>query len=280
MEKLSGIVGTALVLVSLLSPSAALGAAEEPLPIFDAHMHYSKSAWEVFEPEAVIGKMDAAGVSRALVSSTPDDGTLMLSRAGAGRIVPELRPYRTRSDMSSWHADADVLAYMEQRLAARSYVGVGEFHLVVPDHVKTPQVKRLMALAVERGLMLHVHADARVVRALLTAEPRLKVLWAHAGFSEPVPVIAETLEAFPGLMAELSYRADEIIAADGLEAAWRRLLIRHADRFMVGTDTGTADRWDAYTGLIDEHRQWLRRLPPDVARKIAHGNARRLFKLK
>ncbi len=276
MEKLSGIVGAALVLLSLPS----LAAAEEPLPIFDAHMHYSESTWEVFSPEAVIGKMDAAGVSRALVSSTPDDGTLMLGRAGAGRIVPELRPYRTRTDMARWHADADVLAYMEQRLAARPYVGVGEFHLVVPDHVKTPQVKRLMALAVERDLMLHVHADARVVRALLTAAPRLKVLWAHAGFSEPVPVIAETLKAFPGLMADLSYRAAEIIGADGLDGAWRRLLIQHADRFMVGTDTWTVDRWDAYAGLIDEHRQWLRRLPAEVARKIAHGNARRLFKLK
>ncbi len=279
MEKSFGIVGAALVLVFLLSPATA-PANEDPLPIFDAHMHYSQSAWEVFDPKAVIGKMDAAGVSRALVSSTPDDGTLMLGRVGAGRIIPELRPYRTRSDMASWHADADVLAYMERRLAARPYVGVGEFHLVVPDHVKTPQVRRLMALAVERGLILHVHADARVVGALLTAEPRLKVLWAHAGFSEPVPVITETLDAFPGLMAELSYRAAEIIGADGLDTAWRRLLIRHADRFMVGSDTGTVDRWDAYEGLIDEHLQWLSLLPPDVARKIAHGNARRYFKLK
>lgn len=278
MEKSFGIAGAALVLVSLLSPSAA--AVEEPLPIFDAHMHYSQSAWEVFDPKAVIGKMDAAGVSRALVSSTPDDGTLMLGRAGAGRIIPELRPYRTRGDMASWHADADVLAYMERRLAARPYVGVGEFHLVVPDHVKTPQVRRLMALAVERGLVLHVHADARVVRALLTAEPRLKVLWAHAGFSEPVPVITETLDDFPDLMADLSYRAAQIIGADGLDGAWRRLLIQHADRFMVGTDTWTVDRWDAYVGLIDEHRQWLRRLPSDAAHKIAHGNARRYFKLK
>ena len=280
MEKLSRIVGASLVLVSLLSASAARAAAEDRLPIFDAHMHYSKSAWEVFAPEAVIEKMDAAGVSRALVSSTPDDGTLMLVRAGAGRIVPELRPYQTPNDMGTWHADAAVLAYMERRLAARPYVGVGEFHLIVPDHVKTPQVKRLMALAVEQELILHVHADARVVRALLTAEPGLKILWAHAGFSEPVPVIAETLDAFPGLMADLSYRAAEIIAADGLEPPWRRLLIRHADRFMVGTDTWAVDRWDAYAGLIAEHRQWLRLLPPGIARKIAHGNARRLFKLK
>ncbi len=53
--------------------------------------------------------------------------------------------------------------------------------------------------------------------------------------------------------------------------------MRHADRFMIGTDTYVPSRWDIYGALIDEHRRWLARLPPTVAEAIAHGNAARRF---
>ena len=46
---------------------------------------------------------------------------------------------------------------------------------------------------------------------------------------------------------------------------------------MVGTDTWANFRWDDYEGLMDLNRRWLGKLPRDVAERIAHGNAARLF---
>src|SRR6516225_11798287 len=101
---------SALVLVL---GTAVPGAAE--LPIFDAHVHYSRPDWDVYTPERALSILTAAGVRRAIVSSTPDDGTLKLYEKAPKTIVPFLRPYRTRDDMGSWHSDPAVQAYVEER---------------------------------------------------------------------------------------------------------------------------------------------------------------------
>jgi predicted TIM-barrel fold metal-dependent hydrolase len=89
----------------------------------------------------------------------------------------------------------------------------------------------------------------------------------------------ETLDAYPTLHADLSYREYDILAGggDALDPAWRAILVRHADRLMVGTDTWVNAQWDDYEGLIALNRQWLAHLPRDVAERIAYKNAERLF---
>ena len=67
---------------------------------------------------------------------------------------------------------------------------------------------------------------------------------------------------------------------EGLDPAWREVLIRHAGRFMVGTDTYVAERWREYEGLVADHRAWLSSLPRDVAEMIAYKNAVKLFRLE
>ena len=62
-----------------------------------------------------------------------------------------------------------------------------------------------------------------------------------------------------------------------IDPAWRALLIRHADRFLAGTDTWVTSRWEALPGSVEEVRAYLAQLPPDVAEKIAYKNAERLF---
>jgi len=116
-----------------------------------------------------------------------------------------------------------------------------------------------------------------VVQALFDRKPDLKIIWAHAGMSDPAPVIGGMLDRHANLWAELSYRAHEILPGDRLDAEWEKLLIRHADRFVIGTDTWAVDRWQSYEGLIADHRAWLAKLPRDVAGKIAHKNAERLL---
>jgi predicted TIM-barrel fold metal-dependent hydrolase len=87
------------------------------------------------------------------------------------------------------------------------------------------------------------------------------------------------LRRHPGLWAELSYRGG-LVGADGrLTAEWRGVLLRHPERFLLGSDTWSQSRWDGYAGIIAGYRRWLADLPADAARMIAAGNAQRLFGL-
>ena len=243
--------------------------------IFDAHLHYSQESWDRYSPEAVLAILDRAGVKRALVSSTPDDGTLKLYEKAPKRIVPFLRPYRTRSDMASWFQDPAVLAYMEERLKKGIYRGIGEFHLS-GGQTNTPVIKRLVELAVQENLILHAHSDDRAIEELFALNPKVKILWAHAGMSAGPDVVGKLLDRYPTLWVELALRSD--VAPGGqLDPAWRALFLRHSQRFMVGTDTWVPSRWDALPASLDDVRVWLRQLPRDVAEQIAFGNAARLF---
>ena len=46
---------------------------------------------------------------------------------------------------------------------------------------------------------------------------------------------------------------------------------------MIGSDTWINERWSQYDNLMREYRAWLAQLPEDQARRIAHGNAERMF---
>jgi predicted TIM-barrel fold metal-dependent hydrolase len=221
--------------------------------------------------------LDAAGVEWALVSSTPDDGTLRLRRHNARRVVPELRPYHGDLHAGNWHRSPETVGYLETRLKNGFYRGIGEFHLHDDDDAKTPTMQRVAALAIANDIPIHVHSGAGPVSALFGLEPNLKILWAHAGFVEPANVVADMLDRYERLTAEVSFRAHDIAPGGKLSEAWQNLFARHPDRFMIGSDTYFNDRWASYGSLIDEHRNWLDQLPRETAEAIAYGNAARVF---
>jgi predicted TIM-barrel fold metal-dependent hydrolase len=253
--------------------------AETRLPIFDTHVHYSQSVWQAYPPKQIAELFDEAGVARALVSSTPDDGSLMLHRADPNRFVPELRPYRGAVTPNNWFNDPEVVGYLDERLkaGAGAYLGIGEFHLFDEKYVATPQVRHVVEMAVARGILLHVHAPAGPIRALFALNPKVRILWAHAGMSEPADVVGDMLDRYAALCTEVSYRASDIAPSGKLAPAWRAVLIKHHDRFMIGTDTHSATRWETYPDIVDDHRRWLMQLPKDVAEAIAWRNAARVF---
>jgi Amidohydrolase len=264
-----------LLLAVLLWVGIAPGYAQD-LPIIDAHIHYSQPDWLVLTPDQVLAILDRAGVRRALVSSTPDDGTLKLYDKAPQRIVPFLRPYRSREDMLTWHSDPEVQAYVEERLMRGVYKGIGEFHLVMEEHAEAPVVKRCAELAVQHQIFLHAHVDDATVEKLLHLYPQVKILWAHAGMSASAATVSGLLDRFSGLWVELAMRGD--VAPGGtLDPNWRAVFLRHPDRFMVGTDTWVTSRWEMLVEGMQATRGWLRELPPEVAERIAHGNAERLF---
>ena len=270
-------VAAALLALGLMASAPQALLAEERLAIFDTHLHYSQDAWATYGPEAIVATLETANVVRALVSSTPDDGTLKLYRHDPARFVPILRPYRAGVGSSIWHLDPETPAYLARRLELGVHRGIGEFHLFDDAAATTPVVRQVAQMAVARGIVLHVHAGAGPVRALFEIEPGLTILWAHAGMSAEPPEIGALIERYPRLIVELAFRAGEIAPGGRLDPAWRELFTRHPERFMIGSDTYVTPRWGFYPAIIDEHRRWLTQLPRVVAEAIAHKNARRLF---
>jgi len=244
-------------------------------PIFDAHIHFSRPDWAVYTPQRALEILAAAGVRRALVSSTPDDGTLKLYDLAPKTIVPFLRPYRTRDDMSSWTRDPAVAAYVEERLKRGVHRGIGELHLGASD-VEAATVKRLAVLAAQRDLFFQLHVDEETVEKLLVAYPDVRMLWAHAGMSSSAAAVSTLLDRHPKLWVELALRTD--VAPSGtLDPEWRAVFLRYADRFLVGTDTWTTSRWEIVGDATRAVQRWLSQLPPDVAEQIAWRNGDRLF---
>ena len=255
----------------------AIGKAVAKLPIFDAHMHYKEPAWQPFPVQTVIELMDKSGVAMALVSSSPDDGTIMLWEHAPDRIVPELRPYHGQAGSSNWTKAPGMLDYLQKRLAAYPHRGIGEFHIHFLDPGDRDFLKQVARLAAERQILIHIHSGAKPVQLFYEFEPGLTIIWAHAGMSEPPEVIGPMLERYPKLYADTSYREHDILGAGDIEPRWRDLIMRYPDRFMVGSDTWVNSQWESYAALIDINRRWLSKFPREVAEKIAYRNAEALF---
>lgn len=207
---------------SLLAAAAfsvgPMARAASDLPLFDAHIHYSHDAWELVPPKQAVEILRKAGLRGAFVSSSNDQGTQMLVAEAPELIVPALRPYRTRGELSTWTRDDSVLRYLEERLAKFRYVGIGEFHLY-GDEADLPVPRRLVALAREKGLVLHAHSDAAAVEKLFQQWPEARVLWAHSGFDRP-EAVRQVLRRHPRLWCDLAFRGDQATVGK-VDAAWR-----------------------------------------------------------
>ncbi len=258
----------------LLLPGFAVAADLSP-PIFDAHIHYSADVWESLPPQRILELLSEAGITRALVSSTPTEGAERLYRAAPGRVVPFLRPYSSPAHRYSWFKDPAITESVREHLGRIPYRGIGEFHLPGAE-ARSEVVRSLVVLARERGLALHAHTDLEGMRALLAQAPDIPVIWAHSGFDVPEPVLDALLSGHGQLYLELSFR-EGITEQGQLTPVWRALFTEFRSRFLVGTDTYLPSRWVELPELASELRAWLNQLPEDVASDIAHGNAARLF---
>ena len=260
------------LVIALLSVAGRVGAAE--LAIFDAHLHYSHDAWDNLPPKDAIAILRKAGLKRALVSSSGDDGTQRLVEQAPDLVLPSLRPYRRRGDVSTWVRDESVVAFLEERLARSRYVAIGEFHVYGAD-ADLPVPKRMVALAKQHKLVLHAHTDADGLERLFRQDKDARILWAHSGFDRPDQV-RDMLRKYPNLWCDLAFR-NEHGTAGKVPAEWRAVFTEFPDRFMVGTDTFTPERWHYVVEHAQWSRAWLADLPPALAERIAWRNGAALF---
>lgn len=263
-----------LLAIGVLALAGAPGRAAEPLPIFDAHLHYSHDAWGPVPPERAVAILRQAGLKRAMVSSSDDEGTQKLFALAPDLVIPVLRPYRKRGDLSTWVRDETVLTYLSERLGKYKYAGIGEFHVYGAD-ADLPVVRRMVDMAKERGLFLHLHGDADAVERVFAQDPQARILWAHSGFDRPANVGA-MLRRHAKLWADLAFRTDHA-SGGAVDPDWRALFEAFPDRFMVGTDTFTPERWPYMVEHARWSRQWLAQLPRAVAEQIAWKNGEALF---
>jgi len=272
-------------------------AADYTGPLFDAHLHYNEEAWNGRDgphpPADVLARMQRNGVRGILSNSRPNDGTRALAalpqtRAAGVTVVPFIRLYRTRADYDNWFRDPGIYRMVQEELArgtaAGPYRGLGEFHLYDSGNARGPIARQLMALAEEKSLVVLAHVDDEAIELLMAATPsqgrELRLVWAHTGINgTPIERVQELLAKYPRLMGELSYRPGLTCDGGKLCTDWRALIERHPDRFLIGSDTWVNQRWQHYDATMQGYRAWLGDLPADIARRIAWGNAARLFGL-
>lgn len=258
-----------------LMASGPLRAAESaPMPIFDAHLHYSHDAWERLPPKEAVAILRKAGLKRAMVSSSSDEGTQMLYNEAPELILPSLRPYRKRGELGTWMHDATVPALLAQRLAKYAYVAIGEYHIYGKD-ADLPVMRQVVQLAKKYKLFLHSHSDADAIDRQFAQDPGARILWAHSGFDDPAKV-REMLGKHKNLWCDLAFRSDHATMGK-VERGWRETFMAYPDRFVVGTDTFTPERWYYVAEHANWTRAWLSDLPRDVAERIGYRNGEDLF---
>ena len=277
MTLFSGVLFTPLFEFGFSELANAASKETEKLPIFDTHVHYKEPAWSVYPPDIVIDMMEKSGVTKALVSSSPDEGTRMLYREDPDRIIPCLRPYHDDVDSGNWHQKDGILEYFKERLQTPIYKGLGEFHIHNPIDADSAIIKKTVQLAVERNLYIHVHSNHQAVEKIFAYEPDVRILWAHAGMSDPPGVVSEMFDRFENLWIDISIREYEIAPNGQLDPQWKKLFLDHSDRITIGSDTWVNSQWANYERIIQFDRGWLSQLPPEVAMRIAYENAKRLF---
>ena len=263
----------ALLAAALICFGASLGSAQAPRPVIDVHIHYSQDAWRALPPAEAVKLLRQAGLRKAFVSSSSDDGTQMPLKAAPDLIVPVLRPYRRRGELATWVKDESIIAHVEGRLKANTYAGIGEFHAYGAD-ADTAVMRRMVQLAKEYRIFLHAHSDADAVERMFKQNPEALVLWAHAGF-EQIDKVRAMVTKHRTLWADVAHRNDHAPSGK-LDASWRQLFVDFPERFMVGTDTYTPERWHYVVEHANYSRKWLNQLPAELADNIAFRNAERL----
>jgi len=156
-----------------------------------------------------------------------------------------------------------------------------------------PTVKQLFNLVAKYNAFLTIHMDSdsdslKQLEILLNSNPNGRILWNHCGIFIKAKDLRPILQSHPNLYCEFAYRYPpvngpkrkkvNIFNKKAPKQEWISLIEDFPDRFMVGTDARDDKTYDA---SIQNVRQGLfPYLKPETLRKVAHGNAQRLFGLK
>jgi hypothetical protein len=251
--------------------------AQQP-PLLDAHSHYTATDARQLSPGHIIAKLDAAGVSRAVITSAPPLLARELHRYAPQRIIPLLGAYSTDADKARWMHDPELPTRTAALAALGGWAGIGELHLFAQD-AGSPVFAELVRIAATHNLMLLIHGDPEVLDRAFEIAPTVRILWAHLG-TVPEPAAVERVlqgHANKALWVDTSVRDDRIAPGGQLLPAWRQLFEAHPARFVVAVDTFSTQRWRRYGEITTHIRQWVGGLPTELQERLLWRNAEALF---
>ncbi len=289
-----------LLFSGALRAGLALGAAQRPAPIADAHIHYNWNQKENISAEAVVAKLRAENVVLAVVAGTPPELALELREAGGDWIVPLYSPYLTPEHRHNWFNRPEVLEHAKEAMESGDYHGIGEVHLVpgLGPRRDNPIFQGLIALAAEYDAPFLIHTDASSYKFLLPVcqqHAETTFVWAHAGGILPPEQIGHLLVGCPNAYVDLSardplrYVNSPITEEDGaLLPGWREVVLAYPERFMIGSDAvwpvtqmhswfSDDTGWERHAEFLNFHRKWISTMPQEIGEQIRIGNARKVY---
>lgn len=299
----------AVIPASALSLMIATFAAADPIAIIDAHSQVDHRV----DLDRIVPLMDRAGVSRVILAARSKRkwrDIIALAARHPDRIVPSVRTKggtyrrnhvkyyrRLRAQLArpTFRAMAEVIVWHAQKGAKAAEV--------ILD-TAAPQVQAALTAALARGWPFVVHIEFAAARAaedydtymekfkrLLDAHPEHPfplIHMAQLSATETRELIAAhrnvyfiTSHANPVMTSRSRQPWVDMFEDEVLKPAWKRLVIAYPDRFILGFDNVWEEHWsDFYRLQADLWRKALADLPHEVAHKVAHRNAERLWRLK
>lgn len=245
-------------------------------PLFDVHLHYNQSDVDVVSPAEVISILKRNNVRYAVVTSRPPELATQLHQQAPDIIIPMLGVYQTFEDKARWVNDVHLPKRVEAALKKGNWQALGELHIFAAQR-NHPVFRKIIQLAVDYQVPLNIHGDPAVIDTVYKVAQHHPVIWAHAGTFPYPDLLADYLQRYPQLYVDLSVRDDRIAPGGKLSDDWYTLFVKFPDRFMIGVDTFSTDRWKRFDQATAKIRNWLSQLPPDIAQKIAFDNAVRVL---
>ncbi len=294
------------VFIGVLSPVFfPFSFAAAGIPIIDAHSQVD----HFVELEEVIELMNKGGVSHTILGMrgrVKPKNLIAFAGRHPGRITPAVRT-------KGWAYVEDRPKYyrsLEKQLRMPGFGALGEVLLyharkgkkapeweVWPEQ---PQVQVPLRAAIERKWPFIAHIEFAATfehdkwmdkfEALLRAHPAHPFPLIHMG-QLPAKEVRRLIGSHRNVYFMTSHANTisvsqsrqpwvNLFEGEKLAPAWKKLIVRHPDRFILAFDNVWADHWGEY--YLSQIRLWrkaLGDLPPDAAHAVAHRNAERLWRL-
>lgn len=264
----------------------------------DSHIHLNWDHLEETTTQQVVDILQQHNVGLTIVAGTPSELALELRAKGGDWVIPFFSPYIHELGKRDWYLDEEVVRRAETGLKNGEYYGIGEVHFMNGFQPKTdnPIFLQLLSLAKKYEVPVLIHIDSGnevTFQRLCTANPQIKMIFAHAGGNLSPSHIEKILKRCDNVWIDFAardpWRYDGISKEDyTLLPAWKKLVLKYPERFITGTDPvwkvtrwstwDTGDEgWSHYQRLYDYHWSWLNDLPAEVRKKIAWENTQQLL---
>ena len=291
-----------LCLVTLSACSIVSNESKTALtPFADMHLHFNWDHEELLSAKEAVKILKDHNVVLAAVSSVPSHYSLKLKQAGGDWIIPLITPYYHAGNRLNWYFDKKVVTEVRKLLETGSYAGIGEVHLTagVGPRRDNPVFVGLLELAKEFNVPFLIHTDAgnhKFFLSICSEYPKVRFLWAHAGGVLGPKELEPLMQACPNVWLDIAARDPwhyDLFAYDdySLIAGWRELIIKYQNRIVTGTDPvwnaqdiyrwyEADEGWAHYSDFHHFHRNWMKRFPAEIEKKLRLTNAQRFFLLK